>query len=49
MSNTYQLTRKHTNNGIKYGYSKKHGWMLYYDGALACLSGWLPCTPKHIQ
>jgi hypothetical protein len=42
-----QLTRKHTHNGVQFGYSKKHGWMLHYSCAIGC--GWIPCVPNHIK
>jgi hypothetical protein len=42
-----KLSRKHKHNGVRFGYSKKHGWMLHYSCAIGC--GWIPCVPKHIQ
>lgn len=42
-----KLSRKHNHNGVRFGYSKKHGWMLHYSCAIGC--GWIPCVPSHMK
>jgi hypothetical protein len=49
--NDKQLTRIHFYNNRKFGFHKKHGWMIYNTSELgACFCGWWPINkPAHIK